>query len=135
MNNSDYEKKWMKIFGDKLSPEQIEKASIGNKYGFLWHAFSYGFIPCLEGDNARKAYDNAEKIDATKAFYEAVLSKDKKSCSFSIREAGVVDGQYLTAKGIDEAENVEVYIIGKNEDWCYIRTHEQDFGPYFYVKS
>lgn len=63
------------------------------------------------------------------------LSQDNHQIKYTIREVGQVVGQYLTANGIDNAEDIEVYITGKNNEWCYIRTHEQFLGPYFYYKK
>ncbi len=127
MQNKSYYAEWLTAFGKSLTEEQKEKAGIGNENGFLWHAFSYKFIPCLEGDAARAAYDKADKNGAKQAFYE--LCEDEH---FSISDEMPISDRYLSAKQIDESEDIEVYIIGNHYSWCYIRTHEETCGPYFY---
>ena len=44
------------------------------------------------------------------------------------------DVEINIAKAIDEL--VEVYVTGKNFEWTYIKTHENDWcGPYFMKKN
>lgn len=123
----DYNRKWIESFCGGLSTTQIIKAGIGQDGGFLWHAFSYDFVPCLKGDEARKAYDSIDKQGAQQAFY----AFDRTTKKFTICNEGLITEEFMTAKKIDESDEVEVYIIGKDYKWCYIRTHECLCGPYF----
>lgn len=38
----------------------------------------------------------------------------------------------ITANELDECN--DVIITGKNFDWAYVHTHEQQCGPYYYNK-
>ena len=127
MSNSEYNKKWIEAFCGGLSAAQIMKAGIGQDGGFLWHAFSYNFVPCLKGDDARKAYNGMDKSGAKQSFYTI----DPINKKFSISNAEPIADEFMTAKQIDESDEVEVYIVGKDYQWCYVRTHESLCGPYF----
>lgn len=130
VQNSEFNQKWLKFFGPTLTTEQKEFAGIGKDDGFLWHAFSYGYIDCLKDDEARKAFDFADKHGAIKASYKAVRAKDS-SIVYSISCDGLLSKDYMTSAQVDSSDDIEVYIIGKDYKWCYIRTHESNFWPYF----
>lgn len=132
MKNNDFNQKWLKAFGNRLTAEQIEKAAIGQENGFLWHAFSYGFLDCLTGDDARNAYDKIDKVGAQLAFYAPDTESKTK---YSVGTQTPITEDYVTASQIDVSEEVEIYVTGKNYEWCYIRTHEDAFGPYFCRKN
>ncbi len=125
MSNADYVKKWLNAFAGDVGEDKVKAVGIGSNGGFLWHCFSYRFVACLEGDKAREAYDGADKRGATVAFYEL------RGGSYGIGEEQSISQEYETARSIDSSEDVEVYILGRDGEWCYIRTHEPDFGPYF----
>ena len=133
MQNEKFNKAWLAIFGKQLTKSQIEQASIGQDDGFLWHAFSYGYLPCLEGDDARKAYDSADKTGANMAFYE--IDHTGNTNQFTIVDQIAINENFFTADQIDKSDKVEVYVIDQNEKWCYIRTHETMCGPYFCFAS
>lgn len=133
MQNKEFNKKWISAFCNVLTEEQIKKAGIGQENGFLWHAFSYGFIACLKGEEARRAYDKADKNCATQAFYE-IKDNMKMPSEYVIGKEEPLTENYLTSEQIDKSEKVEIYIIGKDYNWCYIRTHEEFCGPYFCKK-
>lgn len=129
MINVEFEKKWIATFATNLTAQERERVGIGTDKGYLWHAFSYGLVPALVGDEARNAFNVIEKDGASEFFYDfrcAPLRCSKKLEKLSLK--------HFTAEGIDTDENaVELYIIGKNWEWCYIVTHEESLGlgPYF----
>ena len=72
----------------------------------------------LWGDEARKAFD---KIDKRGAMYISWFDHDHtKDITWELN----------TAEAFDKF--TEVYVVGKNFEWTYIKTHEDGaFGPYF----
>ena len=128
MQNKEFSEKWLEAFANTLSKEQTNKVGIGVDNGFLWHAFSFNLVSCLKGEAARQAYYRVDKSDAKQAFYEIC---SENPVQYAISDEEPITSDYSTASKIDESDKVEVYIIGKDFKWCYIRTHEILCGPYF----
>ena len=107
------------IFASNIPKKDIQKyvKSTGN---YIWHIFSWELLnenQYLIGEKAKEAYD---KIDKKGAFYiewfEDEHTKD-------------IIGDLNTAKSLDDF--VEIYVVGKDFKWTYIKTHEGMCGPYF----
>jgi hypothetical protein len=124
MNLRTFEKQWMNHFASGISKEDIKKyvVSTGN---YIWHVFSWKLLPeetYLVGDEARRAYDAADKKDAMyiDAFGDGVCK--------------ALDDKYEKAASLEML--TEVYVAAKDFSWTYIKTHEEDFcGPYFCRKN
>jgi len=120
MNRKCFEKRWLQAFAADVSGEDIEKyvVATGN---YIWHVFSWKLLPkesYLTGDPARAAYDAADKT-------EAVCLKP-----FSKNGSRPLPKEFVTACALDTV--TEVYVVGKDYAWTYIKTHENDHcGPYF----
>lgn len=123
MNDRKLVEKWLCVFGKGVAPTLIEEhvTSYGN---LLWHLFTWGNVPCLMNDEARKAFDELEYTQAIR-FYDGYASNIEGIC--------VVDK--LTAKSIDKDQNSDVYIVAKDFSWTYVRTHEAGLGPYLCIKK
>ena len=114
----------MNHFASGISKEDIKKyvVSTGN---YIWHVFSWKLLPeetYLIGDEARRAYDAADKKDAMyiDAFGDGVCK--------------ALDEKYEKAASLEVL--TEVYVAAKDFSWTYIKTHEEDFcGPYFCRKN
>lgn len=119
-----FQKQWLKHFAPNLSKEQFEKHI---KDQFIWHVFSWNLIDCeklLVGDNARQAYDAANK---TECIFCDLFSGNGVTDKLSPR--------CDTAEKID-AEFSEFYVVSKDYSWTYIKTHENNIcGPYFMKSS
>ena len=117
----DFIEEWLTHFAGDI-PNKFLKKRVFNG-GFIWHIFSFNKISqgqYLSGDDARAVFDGIDKSGAK--YYllwddEAVVKKLKKG---------------MDAKYIDEFE--EFYVVASNWSWTYIKTHEDDCGPYFYRK-
>ena len=124
MNLRTFEKQWMNHFASGISKEDIKKyvVSTGN---YIWHVFSWKLLPeetYLVGDEARRAYDAADKKNAMyiDAFGDGVCK--------------ALDDKYEKAASLEVL--TEVYVVAKDFSWTYIKTHEEDFcGPYFCRKN
>jgi len=60
----DFEAGWLKVFAKDLTEEQLT-LRITSHGQFLWHAFSFEMIPCLERDAAKNEYNKVNKEGAT----------------------------------------------------------------------
>lgn len=120
MKLSTFEKRWLNHFAADVSKENVKKlvVSTGN---YIWHVFSWKLIPeesYFIGEKARRAYDNADKTGAiyVKPFGKGISKPLEKG--------------YETAGSLDAL--TEVYVVGEDFSWTYIKTHENDLcGPYF----
>ena len=56
MDNYELIEKWLSVFGKGVNKKMIvdHVTSYGN---FLWHLFTWGNVACIEGDEARNAFD------------------------------------------------------------------------------
>ena len=112
--------KWLSIFGKGVDKNIMEEhvTSYGN---LLWHLFTWGEVPCLQGDEARKAFDELQYEEAIR-FYDGYAGY--------IEKASVIGK--ITAKAVDKYRASDVYIVAKDFSWTYVRTHEEGIcGPYF----
>ena len=119
MTNKEFYAKWMENFAGDVSKEDIEKyvVSTGN---YIWHIFSWELLEknqYLIGNKAKKAYN---KIDKTGAIYMDWFNDEPPKDLIP---------DLNTAKALDDY--TEVYVVGKNFEWTYIKTHEGMCGPYF----
>ncbi len=123
MNNRAIIKEWLSAFGKTVSPHII-RGHVTAPCNFLWHLFTWGEAPCLEGDDARKAFDSLRYEEAI-IFYGG-----RSNCIDDVSFVGK-----FTAKEIDENENDDVYVVAKDFSWTYVRTHEDRCGPFFCKKQ
>ncbi len=117
----DIEKIWVATFCEGLSKSRKKKYIVG-RGNCLWHLFSYELIDkdaFLVGDKAREAFDKEKKKGA---IYFLPFSSD-------------VFDLDPTVQSINLDEFVECYVISYDRKWTYVKTHETDFGPYFYKKA
>ena len=119
MDKKEIIENWLKAFGKGVSSKIIEEhvTSHGNH---LWHLFTWANVECLEGDAARKAFDNLEYTGAIRFFD-----------GYSNRIDKVTDIGKTSSAEIDKCKASDVYVAAKDFSWTYVRTHEADFGPYF----
>ena len=120
MSDEALMEKWLSTFGKGVDKNIMEEhvTSYGN---LLWHLFTWGEVPCLQGEDARKAFDELQYEKAIR-FYDGYSSH--------IEKAGVIGK--ITAKAVDKDKASDVYIVAKDFSWTYVRTHEEGWcGPYF----
>lgn|SRR5690554_5281800 len=125
MTSEEFEEKFLNMFANNISDKVRKKNKIGKKYGgYLWYIFSQNLYPCFEGIKAKNEYDCVDKTNAFEIQYDNGFIGD--------RQTNFLYDVHLTAKGIDEDELFEFYVIGEDFSWCYVVTHERDLcGPYF----
>ncbi|MBQ2712895.1 MAG: DUF4275 family protein [Clostridia bacterium] len=123
MNHCELVEKWLSVFGNGVD-KRLMKDHVTSYGNLLWHLFTWGKVPCLEGDEARKAFDDLQYTEAVR-FYDG----------YSSHIEGVSVIGKISAKVVDKDKKSDVYIVATDFSWTYVRTHELDFGPYFCVKK
>ena len=117
-------KRWLSAFADEVDKKMIKK-HVTSEGNFLWHIFTWCKVPCLEGDEARAAFDALEYTEAIRAT-GGYSNKVKK---------GEIVGK-LSALDVDNDPAGDVFIVAADYSWTYVRTHEEGLcGPYFCIKK
>ena len=123
MNERVILQKWLSVFGEGVDETMLEThvTSCGN---LLWHLFTWGEVPCLEGEKARRAFDALSYAEAIR-FYDGYAGH--------IEEIAKVEK--LSAEDVEQDSASDVYITAKDFSWTYVRTHELGLGPYLCLKN
>lgn len=118
----DYKKSWVRQF---IPEEKWQKAkdyycvpSDGGCSDYLWHAFSFGLLNALIGDEARRGFCEIQ-------VKEVILLSNWDGKGFLISDA-----TGLTPLEIDKFD--DVVLTSADFMWTYAKPHESDLGPYFY---
>lgn len=120
-------KDYMKCWFENIVPFEKQKDAFKhcfptkNFMSYLWHAFSYKYVPYINGKDAKRTFDSI-KHD------EAVVILNFEHIGFTLDNA-----DYISSDELDDFS--DIIITGKNFDWVYVHTHEPYCGPYFYKKS
>ena len=116
MTKEEFYNKWLRAFATNIPKKDIQKYV----KSYIWHIFSWKLLSekqYLFGEKAKEAYD---KIDKKGAIYIEW---------FEEKHTNDITPDLNTANALDEF--VEVYVVGKDFKWTYIKTHEGMCGPYF----
>ena len=101
MSETELLNKWLSVFGKGVDKEILEEhvTSYGNH---LWHLFTWGEVTCLQGDEARRAFDELQ-YDTAIRFYDGY--------SNHIEKVSVIDK--ISAKKVDKDRESDVYIVAE----------------------
>ena len=114
-------KKWETEYANHLSDKEKQSIYLYDEdgaCGYLWHIFSYERRDCLKEGQADMAL-NREPKKSCYVFYQH--SDD----ALILEHAGG-----LTAN--DFVNEQDVYVVEKDFQWTYVKTHETGWcGPYF----
>ncbi len=119
MTKKEFYKKWLEFFASGISDKDIQKYVVSYG-GYIWHIFSWNLLDkdkYLVGEEAKKAYNSINKDGAFFADWDE--DDDFREVSWEFYNADSFD--YFS----------EVYVVGKDFSWTYIKTHEEACGPYF----
>ena len=113
-------KLWEEAFANNLTKSQKRKIYF---HQHMWHVFSYNKISCIEGQNAKAAFNKKQK-EACYIFYQ-----DNEN-ALLLENARRIKAEDL----INEIDGYidDVYVVDIDFSWTYIHTHEYFCGPYFY---
>ena len=125
IEKADIVKRWISSFASGLS-EEILKEHVYTDCNYLWHVFSWGNVPCFEGDQARKIF-NERNCDLVYMF----------SSGYSSNNFPQIEDLIITNKVSSEQLEMkyDIYVVDKNFSWTYVHTHESECGPYFAVSK
>ena len=132
MSDDELMKKWISVFGKGIDKGLIEEhiTSYGN---LLWHLFTWGKVPCLQGEEARGAFDELQYEEARGAFDELQYEEAIRfydGYASHIEKVSVIGK--ISAKDVEKDRESDVYIVARDFSWTYVRTHEMGLcGPYF----
>ncbi len=118
-----YQKAWVDAFSPSAeSRRKIKKLCVSRRRftPFLWHMFSYEFLPCKEKEEARTAYFKTDRGGCV--LFDNIY---RLACHLE-------NGAALTPEVLDEF--VDVTVTADDFSWTYSKTHEEYCGPYFYKK-
>ena len=123
MNEREILQTWLSVFGEGVNKTMLgtHVTSCGNH---LWHLFTWGGVPCLEGEKARRAFDALSYAEAIR-FYDGYAGHIE----------GITTVEKLSAEDVEQDSASDVYITAKDFSWTYVRTHEFGLGPYFCLKK
>jgi hypothetical protein len=107
-------RRWRRTFAQQVFDETGARTHLG----FDWHAFSYGFVHALSGEEARAEYGRC-KVRGGFAVFVGETMDDAFSCASE------------TLPWLDRA-GLDAYIVPADFAWTMVFTHEADWcGPYF----
>lgn len=124
-NLEEIKDKWIEVFAGHLTErERIDEIGMDS---YLWHVFSNEKRDCLEGNEARKAFDELRK----RGYYIFFDDYDDDYLSeYENKVFEVFDGDKVRAKDFNKED--DIYIVDKYFRWTYVNTHERGWlGPYF----
>ena len=114
----DLRERWLDTFAADVSEEDLGKhVLVGG--GYLWHIFSHKLVPCLEGDDARKALAELPDTECYRFYKEYPPQNQPRIKAISMAEISSLP------------DDLNWYLVNKDFTWTYVHTHEEDCGPYF----
>ena len=114
----DLRERWLDTFAADVSEEDLGKhVLVGG--GYLWHIFSYNLVPCLEGDEARKALAELPDTECYRFYKEYPPQDQPRIKAIEMSEVSSLP------------DGLDWYLVDKDFTWTYVHTHEEDCGPYF----
>ncbi len=126
LTKKEFYDEWIKQFCKDV-PQSLINRHILKKGNFLWHLFSWELLPdnrYLSGEKANEAFDLVSKQGAL--YIEGIDYQRSKDMNEEVHQ---IIPEMETADCLSQFW--EVYVVGKNFKWTYIKTHEDGLGPYF----
>ena len=114
---------WLYAFARDVDKQKLADHVL-SPCNFLWHIFSYEYVPCLKDDEARAEFDRI-------AYDKAIRFHD----GFGGKITDVSETVKISAASLDKEKKrgaQDVYIVAEDFLWTYVKTHENGWcGPYF----
>lgn len=122
MTKDEFYVTWLKSFACDI-PEKDIKRFVKSYGNYIWHIFSWKLLAekqYLTGEAAKAEYDKTDKKGAS--YIEWFKDDHTKDITWALDTAEALEGF------------TEIYVVGKDFEWTYIKNHE-DLGPYFLRKK
>lgn len=115
--------RWLDVFTEGAAEADLGKHVLAEG-NYLWHAFSWKLVPCLEGEAARKALAEVPE----ERFYLFYNEYPPQGAS---RVRPISKAEALEMKAPETFAGSDWYLVDKDFTWTYVHTHEEMCGPYF----
>lgn len=118
---------------EELENEEIKFNEVKNKYvqtffkdltdddkksiyfdDYMWHAFTYGKIACVEGYNAINEFNKRKEIDVYVISMYSGIVEERRNLTYE----GLMRMRYMNSTYND------CYVVDKDFKWTFIFTHE-----------
>ena len=77
MTDKKLVRRWLSVFGQNV-PKEIMDNHVTTDGNHMWHIFTWGNVPCLEGDAARAAFDQLQDIEVIQFYVKSNESPSGK---------------------------------------------------------
>ena len=120
--SENFAEKWLSTFASGVDPAAVREHATAQA-NYLWPIFSFGDVPCFEGDAARAGLDKLA-FESALCFFGGYAAESGENTVERIHEVG-----RLTAAEVDRLDG-DVYLVAPDFSWTYVKTHEAYRGPY-----
>jgi tRNA (guanine-N7-)-methyltransferase len=121
IERTDIVNRWISTFASSVA-DDILREHVLEECNYLWHVFSWGKVPCFEGDQARRTFDD-RKCNLVYMFRRG------RSINNFPRIEGLTIANKVTSEQLELID--DIYVVDLNFSWTYVNTHESECGPYF----
>ncbi|MCL1820661.1 MAG: DUF4275 family protein [Oscillospiraceae bacterium] len=134
LSNDEITEKYLQAFASDI-PKDILRCRVTKSGNFLWHIFTWGQVPHITGDEARKALNAITYNGKCIIFYNGYSVEDKTQ----IVNVSLCDK--LSSHQVSELwkkqkfDNKDIYLVDDEFTWTYVVTHENALGPYFCYRT
>ena len=110
--------RWLDAFAPNL-PETVMGPHVLAEGNYLWHIFTFGEVPCLEGQEADEELSGMN-LESCYQFYYEYAPADKP-------RVRLIKPEEIATLPADQ----DWYLTDEEFSWTYVHTHEAQCGPYF----
>lgn len=111
INFKEVKNKYIQTFFNDLTEEDKKKIYFND---YIWHAFTYGKIPCTEGYDAVKEFEKRNQNDVYVISMYSGIVEERTNLTYE---------KLLRMRYMNSTYN-DCYVVDKNFRWTFIFTHE-----------
>ncbi len=115
--------RWLDAFTEGVSEADLGRHVLAEG-NYLWHAFSWKLVPCLEGEEAKNALAEVPEEE----FYLFYNEYPPQGAS---RVRPISKAEALSMRPPETHAGADWYLVDKDFTWTCAYTHEAHCGPYF----
>ena len=115
--------RWLDAFAEGVSEADLGRHVLADG-NYLWHLFSWKLVPCLEGEDAKKALAEVPEEE----FYLFYNEHPPQGAS---RVRPISKAEALSMGPPESHAGADWYLVDRDFTWTCAHTHEVQFGPYF----
>jgi len=97
--------------------------------GIDWHAFSYGYAPCLKGGDAETAFNS----HSGRQCY--CWSSDLALIGYFCQGHTFLKGEVFKVLLTEHPAIADLFVVDESFDWTLVLVHEGEVGPFFKQRS